>query len=416
MRRYGMLFLVLMLAVLLTGCAVGAEELYALPSRSEQYTHLQELIDEKLSEGAEYAAPTGGDNRQSVQLADVTGDDVPEALVFLANEDRCPMVCIYRQDAEGAYYLSILINGEGSAVSSVDYADLTGDGVPEFIVVWQVGGDLRLLSAYDLSGENPRSVLNVDCGIFVVCDLTGDGVSEIADLRLNDNGDDYLVLYQIAEDMTVSSCMAKLSEGTDEILRVRSGRLRDGAPALYVESRWGKESLITDVFSVREEGIGNITLLSSGHSGTVRSGELYATDINGDGVLELPAEEGDLIRWYELGTGGERVVTSVTLHDYDDGWYLDLTGWETEGLTVEMSQTLEGEKKATLSRNGERLLTVYTLTGENRTDRAAEEGRFSLASRGSTAYAAELYTGDVTEKELTELFHLIYAEWQTGAV
>ena len=45
---------------------------------------LQSLIDEELASGSEYAAPTHGSYRQSVQLSDVDGDGADEALAFLS--------------------------------------------------------------------------------------------------------------------------------------------------------------------------------------------------------------------------------------------------------------------------------------------------------------------------------------------
>lgn len=41
------------------------EELYSLPQLPQEYVELQNIIDEVLASGAEYAAPMAGSNRQS---------------------------------------------------------------------------------------------------------------------------------------------------------------------------------------------------------------------------------------------------------------------------------------------------------------------------------------------------------------
>ena len=120
----------------LAGCVPsGADQLYALPQLSDEYVQLEALIAQRIAAGGEYAAPTGGSNRQTVQLHDLDGDGTPEAVAFLADRSHTPNVCVYRQDEEGNYYLFVAIEGVGSAVDSAEYADLTGNGANELILI-----------------------------------------------------------------------------------------------------------------------------------------------------------------------------------------------------------------------------------------------------------------------------------------
>ena len=85
------------------------------------------------------------------------------------------------------------------------------------------------------------------------------------------------------------------------------------------------------------------------------------------------------------------------------------------GLKVEAGEEIAGEASARFSkRDGGDLFVIYTLTGENRLDRAAAEGRFILAEEETTVYAAEILSETVTGEEILERFNLIYSEWQTG--
>ena len=71
------------LLLLLSGCAFSSpEELYAVPRASEDYQNLQDQIDQVRSAGAEYAGPLQGTNTQPVQLMDLDGDGVQEAVAF----------------------------------------------------------------------------------------------------------------------------------------------------------------------------------------------------------------------------------------------------------------------------------------------------------------------------------------------
>ena len=399
----------------LSGCMMAnVEELYSLPRMSEEYIQLQELIARRIEDGGEYAAPLGGSHRQSVQLQDLNGDGVAEAVAFLADEDHTPTVCVYRMDGEGNYYLFVDILGAGTAVSCVDYADLNGDGAAEILVAWQIGGDLQLLSAYDLSGDTPAEILSADCTEFLVNDLNGDGAEEILDLRIDYAGTSALVMYVVGDGNTVTASRANLSLGITEVLRARMGRLSDETPALFVESVYGDDRLITDVFVV-DAGLKNITLAAGGVSNTVREMPAYAGDINADRVMEIPESSGGLLNWYALDAAGRKTLALTTWHDYENGWYLVLEDEMLAGLKVTAGEEIAGEAAARFSkRAGGDLFVIYTLTGENRLDRAAAEGRFILAEEETTVYAGEILSETVTEDEILERFNLIYSEWQTG--
>ena len=66
----------------LGGCMFGnVDEMYALPKSSEAYVNLQAKINQEKG-SAEYIAPLSGENRQTIQLVDVDGDGVQEAVAF----------------------------------------------------------------------------------------------------------------------------------------------------------------------------------------------------------------------------------------------------------------------------------------------------------------------------------------------
>ena len=114
----------------LTGCFRTVDELFTLPKLPEEYQNLQEKIEEVTTgTGAEYAAPIMGANNQPVQLQDLDGDGVMEALAFFrvstANDDKPLKIYIFRL-TDGGYELGTVIEGEGSAINSISYEDLRG--------------------------------------------------------------------------------------------------------------------------------------------------------------------------------------------------------------------------------------------------------------------------------------------------
>lgn len=418
-RRFLALLAASVMALTLTGCVVSsAEELYSLPALPEEYLQLQELIDQRISEGGEYAAPTGGSYRQSIQLQDLDGDGTEEALAFLADRSHTPSICVYRRDDSGSYYLYVIIDGAGSAVSSIEYADLTGDGAAELIVAWQISGDMRLLAVYTLSAQSQERLISVDCSEFLVCDMDGDGTEDLVDLHtgVSDPG---VELYTFDRDGTATSRSAPLSDGVSAVRRMRPGDLSDGQQALFVESS-REDELVTDVFTASDTALTNITMTAAGHSDTLRHRSVFAADINGDGAMEIPAWYGDLLQWFSLNSSGAKHIVMTTYHNYDDGWYLVLDGLLNQDVTIQRGSSTVGERSVSFTLPGSgaepprTVLILYYLTGENRLDRAESEGRFILYQDESSVYAAQILDDTVTQEGVMNAFHVIYAEWQAG--
>ena len=68
--------------ICLSGCMFGSvEEMYALPKSSQAYVDLQTKINSEKG-FAEFIAPLSGENRQTIQLVDVDGDGLQEAVTF----------------------------------------------------------------------------------------------------------------------------------------------------------------------------------------------------------------------------------------------------------------------------------------------------------------------------------------------
>ena len=421
-RRIGTLFLALFMVASLAGCMTSVEELYSLPQVSEEYVQLQELIAQRIDAGSAYAAPTGGRNRQSIQLRDLDGDGSAEALAFLVDETRTPTVCVYRRDDEGAYYPFVIITGYGSAVASVDYADLTGDGSTELIIVWQGVGDIRLLTVHSLGGPDradQRELLSVDCTDFLVCDLNGDGVDDLVDLHLSGE-QNMLDMYDLTGEEPASSSAA-LSDGVTALAQAASNRLADGTAAVFVDCELGSQGLVTDVFTAADGQLRNITMTPLGRSNTLRPDGLYAADLDDDGVLELPmGGESDALQWYALDADGGMTPALTTYYSASDGWYLVLTGPLAGELIPERSIVPGQESSVVFNVAGDEttpqrsVLIISTLTGENRLDRAESGGRFLLQQTDSVVYAAQLLTDELTEQDIRDNFYLLYAEWQTG--
>lgn len=173
----------------LTGCFRSVDELFTLPKLPEEYQNLQEKIEEVTTgTGAEYAAPIMGANNQPVQLQDLDGDGVMEALAFFrvsaSGDDKPLKIYIFRLTEEG-YELGTVIEGEGSAINSISYEDVCGGPSKELVVSWLVSGNAYVLSVYSIEHYQATEMLRTGYTSFELQDLDMDNRKEIAVVRLD---------------------------------------------------------------------------------------------------------------------------------------------------------------------------------------------------------------------------------------
>ena len=90
-KRMTLALTALIMAALLCGCSFRTvADMYSIPKRSTEFQQLQLAIDEAMT-GLEYCAPLSGENRQSVQLADLDGDAREEFLLFAKGGRDAPL-------------------------------------------------------------------------------------------------------------------------------------------------------------------------------------------------------------------------------------------------------------------------------------------------------------------------------------
>ena len=161
-RKFARALALAALCLLLGGCAtnVSTDKLYALPSLPAEYASLEAEINALLSDGAEHAAPISGSNLQSVQMVDLDGDGVEEAVAFFrkATDERPVKIYFFRSNGD-SYEQMALIEGTASSIYSITYYDLDGDGRREILVGFKSGTELQVLAVYTLRGSDPLNLL-----------------------------------------------------------------------------------------------------------------------------------------------------------------------------------------------------------------------------------------------------------------
>ena len=438
MGRLGKVYiLLLVLAALLTGCTMATiEDLYSPPKRSAEFEDLQRAIDNAMQD-MEYASPQSGENRQTVQMADLDGDGVEEYLLFARDTSDNPMkIMIFTRDASGCN-LTDTIESRGSGFDVVEYLDLDGRPGLEIVVGRQISNMiLRSMSVYTYEAGAVQQLMTASYTKFVSTDLDNNDIPELMVITGGESDEDNAVaaLYRWENGEMTRSREASLSQNGERIKRIMVSKLHGQIPAVYVASSVEDSAIITDVFALKDGHFTNVSF--SNESGTsvqtLRNYYVYADDIDDDGILELPdlidmkpventwrASNQQLIRWYSMTQSGGEVDKMYTFHNFDGGWYLQLDRFLTPRITViQKDHSYEFHLWDEDFQSAQVLMTIHALTGANREQMALERGYYILQKMEGVLYAVE------TEKIAAELglmpellaasFHPIQMDWKNG--
>ena len=451
------------MVLLLSGCLFRPpDELYKRPEKSAGYDQLAAAIKEVRSGleteygvTCEDAVIVSGDNTATIQLQDLDGDNYREsaaAFLRVPGVEKSLKIFLFTQVGEN-YLLSGVVEGDGSAIYSVDYADLNGFGKKELVINWQVSTGVYQLGAYTLDELNdalidPKAeegetadrsqllateLLLTSCSAAIesassyssgyrLLDIDQDGRTEIAVVRIDAGGPGSLVeIYGWQDGRFISLSSASLSTGVAVLNRLRSNYLGGEyyPPALYVSCTLADGTKTVDVLACQAVGSGgeqalvNLSLDSTGVSeNRLQSyADVSPTDVNADAVLELPSlkplpdSDGTfasnfwLIDWSQYDQQGRLNKVMTTYHNVSDGWYLEIPdSWDGK-ITISRNDSLSGSGQRQVifslwqgeDQESVPFLSIYKLTGSNRSARAQEDGRFILLEEGEVIYAAKFF-------------------------
>lgn len=438
MRTKAYLCILLLLIIFaLSGCNMHTvDELYCLPKRPEVFSDLQSVINEAM-DGLEYCAPIAGEHQQSVQAADLTGDGSVEYLVFAKGTDEKPLQILIFTKSGNDFILLDRIYSTGTAFEQVEYIRMDKRPGYELVVGRKVSDQvLRSVSIYSVFNQKPEQVLSVSCSKFICNDLTDDGYWDLFVLRPGESvtSDGVAELYTMQNGIVERSGEAGMSESSDNIKRMIIGNLEDGPTAVFVASSISGSMLITDVFTVVNGKFSNICKTNTANTvvQTQRDYNVYADDIDGDGVLELPKlipmlqssidnsdSENYLISWYSLTSSGQQVHKQNTYHNTVGGWYLNLDFTNIDHIFVsQMGNSYDICIWDESFSAYEKLYTLYVLTGQKREEQAISGNRFIVHRGESTIYSIKLEAVSaaygITRDKMLHNFHLILQDWKTG--
>ena len=427
-KKAALLGAMLGLVWVLAGCGMdnSVEDMFALPRIPDEYTGLSQQIEELVAQGYEYAPPTIGQNIQAVQMEDLNGDGIQEALVFFRKSgDEKPLKILVFEKLGESYELLCTVESSGNSIDCVYYEDLTGDGRNELVVGWKISSTVQSVAVYNI-GREAIPLMSSGYTRFVVQELNSYDPPGLFVMRSDSDGAPVAEVYTWQTNILAVSYRCGLSSTMSDLARgsVVKGTLTGGKPAVFITGVNDNGNAVTDILAWENTGtVVNVAVdESTGKTNVIQAyRQLIPQDVDEDGVTEVPfpnwwdSGTDTLTSWRQYSRTGADHLVAQTYHCQSGGWYFQFPQNWWSCVTIETAETVAGENQVLVFVNDTEVMALYTITNDNRESRAALGDRFVLWRQPSTIYAAELYEAaamyGMDAQEAKECFHLMGSVW-----
>jgi len=413
MKRYPLILEVLVWSLLLSGCNIPlGDELLAPPKASKMYQSLQLELEKVLSTQS-YAAPLSGDNRSTVQLVDLDNDGYDEAVAFFKTNGNSNEYTVYiYKKYQDTYVCTGSIMGMGTGIQSVDYPVITPNGQRGIVIAWQIAGDGQsMVTMCDFNERTmPRVLLQNEFTAMELVDLTGNGAKDLLLLAKDSTGKRTARLFQYREGQLLLAGEAAVSPDTVTVERMSSGHVAGNLPAVFAEEKTASGvGLSTDIFVYTDGILRNLALNGedSTTQGTYRPVSIDATDINHDGIIELPramlmagytdASAADtiyMLDWYTYSVHYPPQRVYTTYHNVSEGWYFHIDDewhdWITATKSSENGLSTVRFYELLPDSNKQPLFSISCAVGSLREYYAGREDLIQLSESDKAVFFARL--------------------------
>ncbi len=342
------------MCIMLCGCdlfTTDTAELLSPPALSGDLNPIAETITKSVNGSYTFKYPSRGDYRSAVLREDINGDGLLEAFAFysITNDETVTMNLNFVSLINGKWQSVAQQQLVAGGVDKIDFCDLDSDGILEMLVGWEIYGTSEMqLAVYSLTNNTLTQRMLKRYTHFTACDLDEDGGREILLINANTaENKNTAVLYELTADGIAEVSYCELDSTSKTINEPVLGTLSSGKPAVYIDEIKGVGA-ITEVLFMEKGVLVNPLLQPDSREtvATLRSASYTTTDINGDGILEIPVqrdvpsvtrsqlnEKLYLTEWCSFN-GEKLTVQQTTMINVNDGYYCVIPSKWADSIAV----------------------------------------------------------------------------------
>lgn len=290
--------------LILSGCTSSGFDntnLLRPPRTTGDKAQIQEIIEEKAGGDYTLKYPKDGSYRSAIINEDLDNDGIDEAIVFYKpSVDDEPVHILFIKNFGGTWQDIGDYSSGKTDVDKIEIGDLSGSGTNDVIVGWSdTAGSVCSLSAY-IFEEKTTAELKVEdtYNQFMLADMTGDGKNSIMLFSLAaQNVDANVKMLQLdAESKTIfTRSSTAMSNSASSFLSLTFGNATKSQSGIFIDTLSVSHESETQFIYWDKNSSNLVNPLNTQNSNkistnpTIRgSADVICTDINGDGIVEIP--------------------------------------------------------------------------------------------------------------------------------
>ena len=310
MKKYAISVIIISLIALLGFVFISTffqpvDSLMRPPQVEGENLSIQLAFEENVGKNYILKRPISGSYRSAYTFIDLTGDNDDEVIVFYSKGNDLGIVCMNVLDKVDDKWVSIAdFESVHNDIQEIGFADLNGDDSKEIVVGWTVFGESysKVITVYRIDNTESGVVIKPVYGdyysMFRISDIDTDGKEDILSLKYVTAGNsaEYnvtLLSYENEEIVERGSFALDNSITTAAAVNFDYPE-NEKHRRIFVDGHKTDGGMTTDCF-IWNDSDGNFRRYNvSGQtisSLSSRTSSVLCSDINSDGLIEVPTEE-----------------------------------------------------------------------------------------------------------------------------
>ena len=291
MRLRRILAVVITTALILSGCtslSLDESDILSLPKASGSRAEIQKLIEKDAKGTFRLIYPTSGSYKNGIIQHDVDNDGTEDAIALFTDDNDAPKMLV-AANVNNAYQLVGSIPLDSANIKELRFADIDADAKDEVVICFDAGSSSAVIEAYSVEEEITKAKAAEGFHDYVIGDFDGNSSQDILITEFSDNSAKArLMVYSDGSYHEESSCDVDPNVSSfinlryDTICEDIFGAVADG------KLKSGEYSTQLLYYDTAAHLLVNPLYMNESYRESMRTNAVASTDIDSDGVIEVP--------------------------------------------------------------------------------------------------------------------------------
>lgn len=420
MKKF-ILSVAVMSAMTLGGCSFGTsiDSLMAPPKLSVEQEQIYNTLKDATGQNIRLKYPKSGNYLSSFIIEDIDSDDENEAVVFYEKtgftSDESTLRINVLDKVDGKWRSVCDTSAEGSEIEKVAISKLgTNERINIIVGTSILNRSEKNVTIYDYDIDNATIEINFShsYNYMDILDLDNDETKELFILSSSSDSVSEAAAYKLSSDGKYHIYSTKLSENYTEFENVVYGNIDNERKGIYIDAVSGTGTIGTDILTFSSQGLKSVFEGEENTPSTSRSSGYNTTDIDGDGIYEIPVQSH--FPGYSSDDDNQQITMTNWLYLNDNKLIRKCSGYYSisDGYAFAMPEKWLGKVTVRLDTlNDEIVFYKYTNNSEKSSDSAdllriyiaedtaSKEDRISAGYQLMYSKGEAFYLASVTDDE-----------------